>query len=219
MLHHWGLSLADSKVFGNIISKNCSLKELRIHVNTVDCLDPILNGLSSNTSITRFELYCDKIGHSVTVGKHLEKCLTSNHLLNIVDFDNVSWLPSDLISICTGLCTNTTKLVTLDISGCYIDTEACHAVSGMLSQNRTLRHFFLNSVHLDKQEAIALIDGCRCNAALKVLALVQWPPKREYYEQGKDPFEYSCNPEINHVLQKLQKLRQDRGESFLNVYW
>ena len=44
--------LHNSKVLGDIISQYCSLKELHINVATADCLDPILNGLSSNTSIT-----------------------------------------------------------------------------------------------------------------------------------------------------------------------
>ena len=222
VLDRWRLSQADSKVFGNIISKNCSLKELLIHVDTVDCLDPIMNGLSSNTSIARFELYYDKSGYSgsVTLGKHLENCFTLNHSLNIVDFNYVSWLSSHLSCICTGLCTNTT-LVTLDLSGCYIDAEAYHAVCSMLSQNRTLRHLFLNPVHLEKQEAIELIGSCRHNATLEVLALVQWLPRRKSHEheQGKDSFQYSCDPEINHVLQKVQELRQDKGELLLNVYW
>ena len=54
LLHYWTLSQTDSEVFGKIISQNCSLKELHLGVATVDCLDPILNGLSSNTSITTF---------------------------------------------------------------------------------------------------------------------------------------------------------------------
>ena len=221
VLHPWSLSQADSKVFGNIICKNCSLKELLIQVDTVDCLDPILNGLSSNTSITRFILFLCKISHSDSLGQYLEKCLTSNHSLKILDFNNVLWLPSHLISICiagTGLCTNTT-LVTLGLSGCYIDAEVCQAVCGMLSQNRTLRHLFLNPVHLEKQEAIVLIDSCKCNATLEVLSLVQWPPKNKSHEQGEDPFQYSFSTEINDVLRKIQEHRQDRGEPLLKVYW
>ena len=70
------------------------------------------------------------------------------------------------------LCANTT-LVTLDICGCEIDTEACPAVCGMLSQNATLQNFFLNPVSLEKQEAIAMIDSCRANATLELLSLVQ----------------------------------------------
>ena len=216
------LSQADSKVFGNIISQNCSLKILCVEVATADCLDPILNGLSSNTSITTFTAWPDKSGASNTLGQCLEKCLTLNHSLNIVDFSHVSFIPNyvpwsstQVCSICTGLCANTT-VVTLDISGCYIDTEACHAVCGMLSQNTTLQHLFLNPVHLEKQEAITMIESCRDNATLELLSLVQWPPK---IWPGNDPFQYSCDPEINHVLLKIQKLRQERDEPLLNVYW
>ena len=49
VLPWWTMSQTDSEMFGNVISHNCSLKELWINVATADCLDPILNGLSSNT--------------------------------------------------------------------------------------------------------------------------------------------------------------------------
>ena len=223
-----GLSQADSKVFGNIISQNCSLKELCIIVDTADCLDPILNGLSSNTSITTFKAWPDETFASNTLGHCLKKCLILNHSLNIVDFTSssyttqhfyVSWSPTQVCSICTGLCANTT-VVTLDISGCYIDTDACHAVCGMLSQNTTLQHLFLNPVHLERKQAILMIDSCRANATLEVLSLVQWTAKTsEILSKGKDPFQYSCDPEINHVLLKIQKLRQDKDKPLLSVYW
>ena len=223
----WRLSQADSKVFGNIISQNCSLKILCITVATADCLDPILNGLSSNTSITTFKAWPNKTGASNTLGLQcdLEKCLILNHSLNIIDFASsdlpiwyVSWSPTQVCSICTGLCANTT-VVTLDVTGCYIDTDACHAVCDMLSQNTTLQHLFLNPVHLEKQQAIAMIDSCRANATLGLLSLVQWPPKMWLNIQGKDPFQYSCDPEINRVLLKIQKLRQEKDEPLLSVYW
>ena len=175
------LSQADSKVFGNIISKNCSLKTLCVDVATADCLDPILNGLSSNTSITTFRAWRYNAGASNTLGQCLENCLTVNHSLNVIDFTPsydvipilyVSWSSTQVCSICTGLCANTT-VVTLDISGCCIDTEACHAVCGMLSQNTTLQHLFLNPVQLDKQEAITMIENCRDNDTLELLSLVQ----------------------------------------------
>ena len=221
------LSQADSKVFGNIISQNCSLKILCVEVATADYLDPILNGLSSNTSILTLRAWPSKVSASNTLGQCLEKCLTLNHLVNIIDFTSyfilpmryVSWSSTQVCSICTGLCANTT-VVTLDISGCCIDTEAYHAVCGMLSQNTTLQHLFLNPVQLEKQEAITMIESCRDNDTLELLSLVQWPPKTwSWSDQGKDPFQYSCDPEINHVLLKIQKLRQERDEPLLNVYW
>ena len=222
------LSQVDSKVFGNVISKNCSLKELCINVATADCMDPILNGLSSNTSITTFRAWPSKAGASNSLGQCLEKCLTSNGTVKNVDFTAssfrepsmyLSWSSAQVCSICAGPCANTT-VVTLDISGCCTDTEACHAVCGMLSQNTTLQHLFLNPVQLDKQEAITMIESCRDNDTLKLLSLVQWPPKRwSSDDKGKDPFQYSCNPEVNHVLLTIQKLRQERDKPLLNVYW
>ena len=219
VLYSWTFSQADSEVFGKIISHNCSLKELYIEVATADCLDPILNGLSSNTSITTFRTYPSKVGASNTLGQCLKKCLTLNHSLNIMDFTllehtsprYVSWTSAQISSICIGLCTNTT-VVTLDISGCYIDTEACHSVCGMLSQNTTLKHLFLNPVHLEKQEAIAMIDNCRANDTLELLSLVQWPPKIFTDSKRNNPFfQCSHDPEITHILQQIQPR--------LNVYW
>ena len=215
LLYEWKLSQADSEVFGKIISQNCSLKELHIEVATADCLDPILNGLSSNTSITIFRVWPNEFGISNTLGQCLKNCLTHNHTLNVMDFtveyvtsQYVSWSSTQVSSICTGLCTNTT-VVTLDISGCYIDTEACHSVCDMLSQNTTLKHLFLNPVHLEKQEAIALINSGTANDTLELLSLVQWPPKPLIDE--KNPFQYMCDPEITHILQQIQP--------YLNVYW
>ena len=211
------LPQADSEVFGKIISQNCSLKELHIGVATADCLDPILNGLSSNTSITTFRAWASEVGTSNTLGQCLKNCLTHNHSLNIMDFTSpyintlyVSWSSTQVSSICTGLCTNTT-VVTLDISGCYIDTKACHSVCDMLSQNTTLKHLFLNPVHLEKQEAIAVMDSLRSNVTLELLSLVQWPPKTIFHSKGKDPFQYTHDPEITHILQQIQP--------HLNVYW
>ena len=208
----WRVSQANSEVFGKVISQNCSLKELYIVVATADCLDPILNGLSSNTSITTFRTYPSKAGTFNTLGQCFKNCLTLNHSLNIMDFTSMTsknfppqyvlWPSTQVSSICTGLCTNTT-VVTLDISGCYIDTKACHSVCGMLSQNTTLKHLCLNPVHLEKQDAIAIIDSCRANDTLELLSLVQWPPKL--------PFQYSHDPEITHILQQIQP--------HLNVYW
>ena len=122
------------------------------------------------------------------------------------------------------LCANTT-VVTLDISGCYIDTEACDAVRGMLSQNTTLQHLFLNPVHLEKQEAIAIIDSCRVNAILELLSLVQWPPTRLSHDDDNDnrnrqnPISFLCDTEINQVLQKIHSLREEKNEPHLRVCW
>ena len=210
LLHNWTSSQANSEVFGKTISENRSLKEFRVKVATADCLDPILKGLSSNTSITTFRAWPSEVGTSNALGQCLKECLTLNHSLNIMDFTSlihlsplyILWSSTQVSSICTGLCTNTT-VVTLDISGCYIDTEACHSVCGMLSQNTTLKHLCLNPVHLEKQDAIAMIDSSRTNNTLELLSLVQWPPKL--------PFQYSHDPEITHILQQIQP--------HLNVYW
>ena len=219
-LDYWVLSQVDGKVFGNIISQNCSLKELFIQVATADCLDPILNGLSSNTSITTFKAWPSKTGTSNSLGQYLKKCLTLNKSVNVIDFtavhlmlsSYVSWSHRQVNIICAGLCDNTT-LVTLDISGCDINTKACRAVCDMLSKNKTLQHLFLNPALLEKREAIALINSRRCNpeSAIKHLSLVKWPPKFWSGSDRKDSFQYSCDQEITDILQQIQEL--------LNVYW
>ena len=232
LLPWWASSQADSKVFGNIISQNCSLKQLYIRVATADCLDPILNGLSSNTSITTFIALPMTSGASDELGRCLQACLTLNQSVKIIDLcpirnikpsscsisplplpppPCVLWSSTQVSSICTGLCANTT-LVTLDITGCYIDSEACCDVCNMLSQNKTLQYLFLNPVHLENQEAVAMIDSCRANDTLQLLSLVHWPPKKSSDdEEGKDPFQYSCDPVIMVILKQTQ--------SHLKVYW
>jgi len=236
-LSRWNLSQAESEAFGNIIRQNYSLKELCVQVSTADCLDPILNGLSSNKTITTFRAWpaAGKSGTSNILGQHLENCFTLNHSLRILDFTYgyyeltigfgnkyVSWSSTQVISICAGLCVNTT-VVTLDISGCYIDTKAGSAVCGMLSKNKTLQHLLLNPVHLEKQEAIAMIGSCRANSTLEVLSLVQWPPKKRnslrLADEEKDPFHFSADQGIENVLQQVQKLRQEKYKPLLNVYW
>ena len=247
VLCQWSLSQAESEVFGNGISQNCSLKELHLTVETPDCLCPILNGLSSNTSITTFRVSVIKIntlnttGDSNLLGQCLEKCFSLNCSMEIMDFItggvklsrsllkiiyyHMIWSSTQVSSICSGLCANTT-VVTLDITGCHIDSAACHAICGMLSQNKTLKHLFLNPVHLEKQEAVAMIDSCRANATLELLSLVHWPLKQysDYVDEIKDDegkIPYSCDPEIKSVLLKIQKLRKDQEDNkpVLNVYW
>ena len=234
-LSKWNMSQADSQAFGDIISQNCSLKELCINVATADCLDPILNGLSSNTSITTFRVWPAAGKNGSSTSSILENCFTLNHSLRILDFTYVyyeltnhfgnkyvPWSSTQVCSICTGLCANTT-VVTLDISGCYINTEACHAVCGMLSQNTTLQHLFLNPVHLEKQEAITMIESCRDNTTLELLSLVQWPPKKRdslrLTDEEKDPFHFSTDQEIEDMLLRVQTLREQKTKPLLNIYW
>ena len=211
-LGNWSLSWVESEMFGNILKHNRSLKELHaLQVNTVDCLGPILDGLSSNTSVTLLRIWPKSTGASNSLGQYLENCLTQNSFLTSIDFawyhgKCVSWSPTQVSSICTGLCANTT-VVTLDISGCYIDTDACHAVCVMLSQNTTLQHLFLNPVHSEKEEAITMIDSCRANATLELLSLVQWP---------NSEFEFSSDVDIEHSLQESQ---QNPTKPVFSVYW
>ena len=215
----------DSKVLGDIIRQNHSLKEICIGVATADCLDYVLNGLSFNTSVIKFTAWPRKIGTFSTLGKHLQNCLTDYHSLNIIDLvsdlscippNHVSWSSAQVVSICTGLCANTT-VVTLDISGCCIDTEACHAVCKMLAQNATLHHLFLNPVCLEEQEAIAMIDSCSGNATVEALSLVKWPviPHCNH----KQVYLWSDNLTTKNALQQIQKLRQENDQPLLNVYW
>ena len=180
-------------------------------MNTVDCLGPILDGLSYNISVTLLRIWPKSIDASNSLGQCLENCLTQNGFLTSIDFawyhgKCVSWSSTQVCSICTGLCANIT-VVTLDTSGCYIDTEACHAVCDMLSQNTTLQHLFLNPVHLEKQEAITMIESCKDNITLKLLSLVQWPDSKFIFSSDRD------------IEQSLQESQQYPAKSVVNVYW
>ena len=222
-LGSWSLSWVESEAVGNILKFNKSLKVLHgFQVETVDCLGPILEGLSSNTSVILLRICPKSTGASSSLGQCLENCLTQNRSLASIDFAwyhsrcvswlsryygrCVSWSSTQVVSICAGLRANTT-LVTLDISGCEIDTEACHAVCEMLSQNTTLQNFFLNPIHLEKQDAIAMIDSCRANTTLELLSLVKWP---------ESEFQFSFDPDIEHLLQESQL---NQTELVFNVYW
>ena len=169
---------------------------------------------------------------SSILGQCLKNCFSQNCSLTTLDFTCVNhqltngfgnkyvpWTSTQVSCICTGLCVNTT-VVTLDISGCYIDAEACEAVCRMLSQNTTLQHLLLNPVHLEKQEAIAIIDSCIANATLELLSLVQWPPKKKgllcLTETEKDPFSFS---EDQDVLLNIDKLQQQKAKPHLRIYW
>lgn len=211
-LGSWSLSWIESEAVGDILKKNKSLRELHaLQVNTVDCLGPILDGLSSNVSVTLLRIWPKAIGGSNSLGQCLENCLTRNNTLTFIDFawyhgKCVSWSSAQVNSICTGLCTNGT-VVTLDISGCCIDPEVCHAVCDVLSRNRRLQHLFLNPVHLEKQEAVAMIQSCRDNATLELLSLVQWP---------ESVFQFSSDADIEHILHESQ---QNQAKPVVNVYW
>jgi len=214
-----------SEFFCKALCDTKSLEKLSIgHISQIDSdqfdfLGPVLDGLSSNTSITRFVAKFNKASNPLTPGQDLENCLTLNHSTTVVDLAGALWSPKHVDSVCVGLCVNNT-LVTLDISGCYINPEACHAIYGMLSQNKALHQLFLNPIHLEKQEAVALIDSCRFNATLEVLSLVQWSLKSNLNaNQLKEPFQFSNHSQINDLIQKIQTIRQEKSEPFLTVCW
>ena len=211
-LGNWSLSRVESEAFGNILRRNKILKELHaLQVNDVDYIGPILDGLSSNTSVKLLRMWPKNIdGASNNLGQCLENCLTQNSSLASIDFTLyygkcISWSSSQVSCICSGLCANTT-VVTLDISGCHMDSAACDAVCGMLSQNTTLKHLFLNPVHLEKQGAVAMINSCRDSATLELLSLVKWL---------KGEFQYSSDEDVKEVLQDNQ---QNQTKHF-DVYW
>ena len=133
-LGNWSLSRVESEAFCNILRHNKTLRELHaLQVNDVDYIGPILDGLSSNTSVKLLRMWPKNIGGaSNNLGQCLENCLTQNSSLASIDFTwyhgkCISWSSAQVSCICSGLCANTT-VVTLDISGCYIDSAACDAV-------------------------------------------------------------------------------------------
>ena len=214
-LGSWSMSEEESVAFGDMLSHNESLKELHaLQVTNADCLCPILNGLSVNRSVTLLKAWPKSTGGSNTLGQCLEQCLTVNKSLATVDLacfsdKHVTWSPSQVGSICAGLHNNIT-MVTLDISGCSIDSTASDAVSSMLSSNNSLQHFFLNPLHMEKSDAIIIINGCKTNATLKLLSLVQWPEKK---------FKFKTDEEITDVLFQVQQSREGKNHPALKIYW
>ena len=216
-------SYDDSKMISNILSQNSSLTTLHIcDVKNGDHLTNIFDGLSSNKTVTMFIARPSCVGDSITLGQSIEKCIASNQSLTCIDFTGISgdnsmkgnmWSSSQVCSICTGLQFNNT-LVTLDISGCYIDKTASDAVCVMLSLNTSLQHLFLNPVHMEKPEAVAIIDTCNTNTTLEVLSLVKWPDNDKTLK-----FAFSTDQEIDHILDQVQKSRQDKKKSILKVIW
>ena len=212
----WSLSQVESEAFGEMLSQNKGIKGLHaLQVTDADCLCPILNGLSVNSTVTLLKAWPKSTGSSNTLGQCLGKCLATNESLVIIDFacfsdKHVTWSPAQVGSICKGLHNNIT-MVTLDISGCSIDSAASDAVSVMLSSNTSLRHLFLNPCHIEKPEAVTIINSCRSNSTLELLSLVQWPEKK---------FHFATDKEIVEVLfQVHHQSRQGRGHPILKIYW
>ena len=224
-------SYDDSKMISNILSQNSSLTTLHIRdVKNVDHLTIIFDGLSSNKTVTRFTACPSCVGVSITLGQSIEKCIASNQSLTRIDFtgkclgeflksmDGNMWSSPQVCSICTGLQSNNT-LVTLNISGCYIDKTASDAVCVMLSLNTSLQLLYLNPVHMEKPEAVAIIDTCNTNTTLEVLSLVKWPDNNDDIINETWKFVFSTDQEIDRVLDQVQKSRQDKKKPILKVAW
>jgi len=214
-LGSWSLSQVESEAFGDMLSQNNSLKELHaLQVTSANCLCPILDGLSLNNTVTLLKAWPKSTGGSNTLGQCLAHCLTINKSLVTIDFacfsdKHINWSPVQVGSICTGLCDNIT-MVTLDISGCSIDSTASDAVSVMLSSNTSLRHFFLNPLHMEKSDAITIIESCKVNTTLELLSLVQWPGKK---------FHFTADEEMVDVLFQVEQSQQVKSRPVLNIYW
>ena len=209
-------SYDDGKMISNILSQNSSLKTLRInYVENTDYLTMIFDGLSSNKTVTWFTASpATRVSDLIMLGQSIEKCIAHNQSLTWLDFNlKVMWSSSQVCSICTGLQSNNT-LVTLDISGCYIDKTASDAVCIMLSLNTSLQHLFLNPVHMEKPEAVAIIDTCNTNTTLVVLSLLKWSYKWRAFK-----FVFSTDQKIDHMLDQVQKSRQDKKKPILKVIW
>ena len=224
-------SYDDSKMISNILSQNSSLTTLHMHdVKNADHLIIIFDGLSSNKTVTRFITHPSCVCGSITFGQSIEKCIASNQSLTRIDFTDLfsassmkgnMWSSSQVCSICTGLQFNNT-LVTLNISGCYIDKTASDAVCVMLSLNTSLHRLFLNPVHMEKPEAVAIIDTCNTNTTLEVLSLAKWPDNVDEIGKIWDKtwkFAFSTDQEIDYILDQVQKSRQDKKRPILKVIW
>ena len=238
----------DLDLFSNIVSKSSSLKNLNARdVSDVNVITSILQGLYSNQSITSLKTWPGPFGTSHKLGQDLGKCLAVNQTLTIIDFTSfphqnpieyVQWSSEHVCCICTGLQSNN-SLVTLDISGCYIDKTASDAVCVMLSVNTSLKHLFLNPVHLEKLEAIAIFNSCVSNTTLELLTLF-WLPGRKssispwslVHQSDMDmqsktipfwgpqkEFLFTKDKEIGVLLDCVQRCRQEKKQPSLSILW
>jgi len=212
------LSQVDCETLAQVLSQKICLRDLNmLEIPNDKCLNPILSGLTSNTTLKLFRVSPRSLQSYHSVGHWLKKCFMSNQSLTTVDFTGypasldryILWSSSQVCSICTGLQSNNT-LVTLDVTGCYIDKTASDAVCVMLSLNTSLQHLFLNPIHMEKPEAIAIINSCNINTKLMVLSLVK---------SMKSKFPFATDQEVNNGLTLVQNYRQSRKMPSLNVIW
>ena len=232
------LSYEHSKKFGDVLrSQNCSLATLVIdHVDDDDCLAVIFDGLSLNKSVETFCSWPTSVGSSTRrFEKKFKTCLETNRSLMRIDFSedipllpdcsavvnryrsnvNAMWSSSIVCGFCTAIKSNNT-LITLDITGCYIDKTASDAVCAMLSLNASLRGLFLNPIHMEETEAVAIVTNCNNNnTTLELLSLYQCPAVGENMWTEKT-FEYAHTIQMGNMLYQLQESRQSKN---LTVIW
>ncbi|XP_065906610.1 NACHT, LRR and PYD domains-containing protein 4C-like isoform X1 [Dysidea avara] len=245
-------SVDDIDLFSDILSQNKSIKQVdAFDVDDANVVTSILQGLSSNQSITSFSVWPGPLDTSHMLGQSLGKCLASNQTLTVIDFtsfgfyepmENLQWSSEHVCCICTGLQSNN-SLVTLDISGGYIDKTASDAVCVMLSINISLKHLFLNPVHLEKVGAVAIFNSCINNTTLELLTLVWLPggelarapwrapwssshPSELKLQFDKEPmwstesiFPFAEDSEIITILDQVQRCRQDKKKPPITILW
>ena len=112
--------------------------------------------------------------------------------------------------------TNNT-LVTLDISGCYIDKTSSDAVYVMLSLNKSLQYLFLNPSHMEKPDAVSILNSYNANTTLNVLSLYKCFSGGTIDTVSK--FEYSTDQDIHDILNQVKKSRESRNKSNLLIIW
>ncbi|XP_065907269.1 NACHT, LRR and PYD domains-containing protein 12-like [Dysidea avara] len=234
-------SIDDGDVFSTIITQNESLRMLTAF-DVVDnvMITSILQGLSFNTTITSLTAWPGPLSATHMLGQCLGKCLASNQSLTVIDFtsseykqpiDYVRWSSEHVCCICTGLQSNN-SLVTLDISGCCIDKAASDAVCDMLLANTSLKHLFLNPNHMEKPEAIKILNGCNNNTTLKLLALfwlsgwqspyllpATWSPFDDSFWSPPKGFTFINDRDVVFIMEQVQKCRQNRKQPPLRILW
>ncbi|XP_065900460.1 NACHT, LRR and PYD domains-containing protein 14-like isoform X2 [Dysidea avara] len=225
-LHLTNLSCDNIAVLGRILVHNSCLEILDIgRVNAMDSLVNICDGLSSTKTLQKFSVHLDSADTSFVFEKRFAKCLTSNQSLTLVDFtgifgflcidEHVQWSSSQVCFFCSGLQSNSTVTL-LDITGCYIDKTASDSVSKMLSVNTSLRHLFLNPVHMEKPDAVMIIESCKTNTELEILSLhCNWLDDQS--ETNK--FTFATDPKICEMVGQVQNSRQDKMKPNLHIIW
>ena len=108
----------------------------------------------------------------------------------------------------------------------------------MLSQNTSLKHLFLNPVHLMKPEAVTIFQSCVSNTTLELLTLFWLPGRQPPFlncwvvissstkytvciplRSPHTELSFAEDKEIIAALEWVKKCRQEQTQSSVTILW